>query len=53
MKKNQRLLKRPEALWAAMLVAFGRLGPALCPPAWFASLLGEPPPRGERPGREP
>jgi hypothetical protein len=40
-KKNQRLLDQPEALWTAMFAVFDRLGPALCPPGWFASLLGE------------
>jgi hypothetical protein len=40
-KKNQRLLERPADLWTAMFTAFGQLGPALCPPGWFASLLGE------------
>ncbi|MFY1636190.1 plasmid pRiA4b ORF-3 family protein [Solwaraspora sp. WMMB335] len=40
-KKNQRLTDRPEALWAAMFAAFDQLGPALCPPGWFAALLGE------------
>ena len=40
-KKNQRLLDQPEALWAAMHATFDRLGPALCPPGWFTSLLAE------------
>lgn len=40
-KKNQRLLDQPEGLWTAMFTAFDQLGPALCPPGWFASLLGE------------
>jgi hypothetical protein len=40
-KKNQRLLDRPVDLWTAMFTAFDQLGPALCPPGWFASLLGE------------
>jgi hypothetical protein len=40
-KKNQRLLERPADLWTAMFTAFGQLGPALCPPGWFDSLLGE------------
>jgi len=40
-KMNQRLLDRPVDLWTAMFTAFNQLGPALCPPGWFASLLGE------------
>jgi hypothetical protein len=40
-KKNQRLMDQPEALWTAMFTVFDQLGPALCPPGWFASLLGE------------
>lgn len=40
-KKNQRLLDRPAELWTPMFAAFDQLGPALCPPGWFASLLGE------------
>jgi hypothetical protein len=35
-KKNQRLPDRPVDLWTAMLTAFDQLGPALCPPGWFA-----------------
>ncbi|MFC7532187.1 hypothetical protein [Actinoplanes sp. GCM10030250] len=40
-KTNQRLLDRPVELWTVMFAAFDQLGPALCPPGWFASLLGE------------
>lgn len=40
-KKNQRLLDQPTALWAAAFSAFDQLGPAICPSGWFASLLGE------------
>lgn len=40
-KKNQRLLDRPTELWDAMFAGFDQLGPVLCPPGWFASLLGE------------
>lgn len=40
-KKNQRLLDQPTALWDAMFSAFDQLGPAICPSGWFASLLRE------------
>ena len=40
MKKNQRLLDQPTALWAAAFSAFDRLGSVICASGWFASLLG-------------
>lgn len=40
-KKNQRLLEQPTALWAVMFAAFDRLAPVICPSGWYASLLGD------------
>lgn len=40
-KKNQRLLDQPTALWAAMFAAFNQLGPVICPSGWYSSLLNE------------
>jgi hypothetical protein len=40
-KKNGRLLDRPLELWVAMFEAFDKIGEAICPPGWYASLLGE------------
>jgi len=40
-KKNQRLLDQPTALWTAMFAAFDQLGSVICPSGWFASLLGD------------
>lgn len=34
-KKNQRLLERPTALWSVMFAAFDRLGPVICPSGWW------------------
>jgi hypothetical protein len=38
-KKNQRLLDQPAALWTAMFAAIDQLGPVVCPSRWIASLL--------------
>lgn len=38
-KKNQRLLDQPTALWTAMFTAFDQLGPAICFSGWYTSLL--------------
>jgi hypothetical protein len=40
-KKNQRLLDQPKALWDVMFAAFDQLGPVICPSGWYTSLLGE------------
>jgi len=40
-KKYQRLLEEPMALWSAMFAAFDQLGPVICPSGWRSSLLGE------------
>jgi hypothetical protein len=39
-KKNARLVDRPRELWIAMFEAFDKLGEAICPSGWYASLLG-------------
>lgn len=40
-KKNQRLIDQPVQLWSAMFAAVDRLGPAICPSGWVASLLAD------------
>jgi hypothetical protein len=39
-KKNAALLDRPLDLWVALFEAFDRVGVAICPSGWYASLLG-------------
>jgi hypothetical protein len=39
-KKNAALLDRPLDLWVALFEAFDRVGEAICPSGWYASLLG-------------
>ena len=41
-KKNQRLLDQPAAMWTAMFAVIDQLGPAICPSRWIASLLIDP-----------
>ena len=40
-KKNQRLLDQPTALWTAMFAVVDQLGPVICPSRWIASLLND------------
>jgi hypothetical protein len=40
-KKNQRWLDQPTALWTAMFAVIDQLGPVVCPSRWIVSLLND------------
>jgi hypothetical protein len=45
-KKNAALADRPLDLWVALFEALDRIGAAICPSGWYASVFGEMFPQG-------